>query len=341
MWKLGAYYTVKPFLPRWLRMAMRRVHAWKMESAFADEWPIKEEAGQPPERWPGWPFGKRFALVLTHDVETRTGLDRCQQLMELDMRLGFRSSFNFVPEGNYQISKELRELLTRNGFEVGLHDLKHDGKLYRSRSTFRDSAKRMNQYLSEWNVVGFRSGFMHHNLEWLHDLKIDYDSSTFDTDPFEPQPDGVNTIFPFWVRGPGETWGYMELPYTLPQDSTLFLVLRKKSIDLWKRKLDWVAAHGGMALVNAHPDYMSFGGLRNPGCEYPSAYYSELLEFVREKYDGQFWPALPREVAAYCAEFKPNRPAPLAKGTRRVRSKTGHDGLNASEVGLGATLPRS
>jgi hypothetical protein len=23
--------------------------------------------------------------------------------------------------------------------------------------------------------------------------------STFDTDPFEPQPDGMGTIFPFWV----------------------------------------------------------------------------------------------------------------------------------------------
>src|SRR5207247_3206408 len=196
----------------------------------------------------------------------------------------------------------------------------------------------LNQYLSEWKVVGFRSGFMHHNLEWLHDLKIEYDSSTFDTDPFEPQPDGVNTIFPFWVRGPGETWGYMELPYTLAQDSTLFLVLRKKCIDLWKRKLDWVAAHGGMALLNTHPDYMSFGGFRSPGCEYPSAYYKELLEFIREKYDGRFWLALPREVAAYCAEFKPNRPSPHVKATLRDRSKTaGQNGLNASEVGLGAS----
>ena len=56
--------------------------------------------------------------------------------------------------------------------------------------------------MREWNAVGFRSGFMHHNLDWLHDLEVSYDSSTFDTDPFEPQPDGANTIFPFWVPGP-------------------------------------------------------------------------------------------------------------------------------------------
>ena len=40
---------------------------------------------------------------------------------------------------------------------------------------------------------------MLHNLVWLRDLDILYDASTFDTDPFEPQPEGMETIFPFWV----------------------------------------------------------------------------------------------------------------------------------------------
>jgi hypothetical protein len=46
------------------------------------------------------------------------------------MKHGFRSSFNFIPEGDYRVSRELRDELTRNGFEVGVHDLHHDGKLY-------------------------------------------------------------------------------------------------------------------------------------------------------------------------------------------------------------------
>ena len=91
--------------------------------------------------------------------------------------------------------------------------------------------------------MGFRSAFMFHNLEWLKELNVLYDASTFDTDPFEPQPDGANTIFPFWV-GRSDGSGYVELPYTLPQDSTLFLVLGEKTNDIWKRKLDWVARHG-------------------------------------------------------------------------------------------------
>ena len=122
--------------------------------------------------------------------------------MELEMELGFRSSFNFIPEGNYRVPPALRDDLTRNGFEVGVHDLRHDGRLFRSVAEFQSRAMRINQYLRDWNAVGFRSGFMLHNLDWLHDLEIEYDMSTFDTDPFEPQPDGRNTIFPFWVPRP-------------------------------------------------------------------------------------------------------------------------------------------
>jgi len=47
--------------------------------------------------------------------------------------------------------------------------------------------------------VGFRAPAMHDNLEWISELNLEYDLSTFDTDPFEPQSDGVGTIFPFKV----------------------------------------------------------------------------------------------------------------------------------------------
>src|SRR5262249_41363433 len=127
------------------------------------------------------------------------GLAKCRQLMELEMKLGFRSSFNFVPEGDYQVPRVLIDELKANGFEVGVHDLHHDGKLYHSRKQFVQDSALINHYLNDWGAVGFRSGFMLHNLHWLHDLDIAYDASTFDTDPFEPQPDGVSTIFPFWV----------------------------------------------------------------------------------------------------------------------------------------------
>lgn len=293
------YYHLKPHVPWLIRMTLRRWHAKIKRRSSRDIWPILDSAGQSPEGWIGWPQGKRFALVLTHDVERTKGMHRCHALMELEKQLGLRSSFNFVPEGDYTVPNELRDTLTANGFEVGVHDLRHDGRLYYSREEFVANAQRINHYLKEWKAVGFRSGFMHHNLEWLLDLDVLYDASTFDTDPFEPQPEGANTIFPFWVSGRNGRPGYLELPYTLCQDSTLFLVFREKTSDIWKQKLDWVAERGGMVLINSHPDYMCFEGKKSVD-EYPIRYYQEFLAHVKQKYSGLFWPALPREVAEHC-----------------------------------------
>jgi len=161
-------------------------------------WPIDHNAGKPPEGWTGWPNGNKFALVLTHDVETAEGLDKCYQLAEIEERLGFRSSFSFVP-GDYPVPAALRQSLTDRGFEIGVHGLHHNGNPFRSDSFFKKQAIEINRYLKEWGSVGFRSPSMYHDLELLHHLDIEYDASTFDTDPFEPQPDGMGAIFPFWV----------------------------------------------------------------------------------------------------------------------------------------------
>ena len=251
------------------------------------------------------------------------------------MSMGFRSSFNFVPEGEYAVPETLRAFLSENGFEVGIHDLHHDGSLYRSEQSFRRQAQKINQYLQSWETVGFRSGFMFHNLQWLQDLNVLYDASTFDTDPFEPQPDGVQTIFPFWVPGK-DGKGYVELPYTLPQDSTLFLLLNEPSIDVWVRKLDWVAAHGGMVLLITHPDYIGFNGQKRVG-EYSHQLYRDLLEYVTQRYSDQCWLALPKEVARY---FRANMvPASainrgLIKQDASVPSSNTQEAVSESSVNL-------
>jgi hypothetical protein len=152
---------------------------------------------QTPPGWQGWPDGKKFALVLTHDVEGPAGLRRCRRLAQLESELGFRSCFNFIPAGQYAVPSELREELTAEGFEIGVHDLHHDGRLYRTWRGFVGKAQRINEYLADWNAEGFRSGFMLHKLIAAcvgHSLRH---CPHFDTDPFEPQPEGRHTIFPF------------------------------------------------------------------------------------------------------------------------------------------------
>ena len=153
--------------------------------------------------------------------------------------------------------------------------------------------------MKDWQAVGFRSPAMHHNLKWIHELNVLYDASTFDTDPFEPQPDGVQTIFPFYVQDEKTGKGYIELPYTIPQDFTLFILMRNKHIDIWKKKLDWVVKYGGMALVNIHPNYMNFSGKKIGYEEYPLQYYINFLQYIQDKYSGKYWHVLPKEIAQF------------------------------------------
>ncbi|HRZ53982.1 MAG TPA: DUF354 domain-containing protein [Candidatus Paceibacterota bacterium] len=402
MFRNRLYYYAKPYLPFRVRLALRRWYARSVLRRCGDVWPIKPGSEKPPVGWPGWPDSKQFAVVLTHDVEGQRGLDRVKQLAELEMKLGFRSSFNFVPEGEYTLPTALRSWLVGRGFEVGVHDLHHDGRLYRSREEFRRHAQRINHYLREWGAVGFRSGFMLHNLDWLHDLDIEYDASTFDTDPFEPQPDGVGTIFPFWVpRSEGRdqkseisgqrsevssqrpavrsqrsevsgqrsddreqtgvltsgsadltsdirhltspalgltsdlrplTSGYVELPYTLIQDFNLFVVLRARTAEFWRRKIEWIATHGGMVHFDTHPDYVAFGPhAPRAGCEFDANRYLETLAWLRDKFTAQYWHALPKEAAALA------RPASFDSGADRMSVALTHvDSHARSTVAVGA-----
>ena len=292
------FYLIKPLIPRQLQIFLRRRRAKRLLEQYRRRWPIETSRG----RFSGvskWPDGKQFCVVLVHDVETMHGYRKCDLLAGLDAAHGFRSSFNFVPE-RYKVDARYVEDLHSRGFEIGVHGLKHDGKLFLNEKAFAKRAEKINHYIREWKSVGFYSPSMHRNLDWLHRLEVEYDQSTFDTDPFEPQPGGVQIIFPFMVRNAPTEHGYVELPYTLPQDHTLFIIMKERTNDIWKRKLDWIAENGGLALIKTHPDYMDFENQFTFSTKhYPAALYDDLLDYISANFKGRFWHALPMEVAHY------------------------------------------
>jgi len=269
-------------------------------------WPINKISGNVPECWQGWPDGKRFAVIITHDVESSRGMNRCKNLAEIDSQYGFKSSFNIVPY-KYPVPPEARLWLQSNGFEVGVHDYNHDGKLYRTKKIFDERSLAINKCLKEWNACGFRSASMHHNLAWIANLEILYDCSTFDTDPFEPQSDGVNTIFPFWYQQEDTAKGFVEIPYTLPQDFTLFVLKKEKSCRIWQEKLKWIVEKGGMATVIVHPDYINFEKNSKNGIdEYSCSLYEDFLKHIKTEYHGKYWNPLPKEFALFVKEYELN-----------------------------------
>jgi hypothetical protein len=297
--KSELFYSIKPLFPRPLQLGLRRAIAGIQRRKHADIWPINEGAALPPPGWNGWPEGKRFAWDLHHDVETSAGQDKCSALMDLEERLGVRSTFFIVPE-RYPVSESLIEEIKRRGFGLGVHGLHHDGKLFQSYEKFRKDAERINGYLRAWGTRGFSAPSMIYRHEWMHHLDIDHSTGAFDTDPFAPEPSPTPTIFPFIVRAEARANRFVELPCTLVQDHTLFVILKERTIDVWKRKMDWIAAHKGLALFITHPDYMNFDAQRPNGPEeYPTRFYSEMISYVQATYAGQYWNPLSADLAAF------------------------------------------
>lgn len=236
-----------------------------------------------------WPQGKRFSVVLTHDVESKAGAEYIREVADLEENLGFRSSFNFVPE-KYPIDETLMSELVERGFEVGIHGLRHDGSLFLSEAVFLERAEKINHYLEKYHATGFRSPCMHRNPEWMQMLNVDYDLSFFDTDPFEPQPGGGMSIWPFRIGK------FIELPYTLVQDSTLRHTLKQDSPEIWLLKANYLRENHGMLLLNSHPDYLVEPALRN--------IYLDFLTELSQWND--YWHALPCEAAAWWRKREEN-----------------------------------
>ena len=112
------------------------------------------------------------------------------------------------------------------------------------------------------------------------------------------------------------------MPYTLPQDSTMFFLLGEESDEIWRRKLDWVAGHGGMALLNVHPDYVAFDRSPKKGREFRASIYSDFLQYVNQTYRGKFWNPLPREAAEYASRTLEKRAVQVSAQTVSTISST-------------------
>jgi peptidoglycan/xylan/chitin deacetylase (PgdA/CDA1 family) len=297
-WKRRAYYALKPFIPRFVQISVRKRYVATQDKRRFPAWPIEsritdlvagavgralQETGQ--ARLLGiapWPAGTRFAFCITHDVEWDAGLRRAPALLEVERRVGVVSSWNLVPE-RYPIDWGIVDELRDAGSEIGIHGLKHDGRLFQSRSIFLRRLTKIERYAREWGAVGFRSPSCLRNPEWMKAMNFEYDSSFPDTDPYEPQPGGCCSAWPYFLGS------MVELPLTMPQDHTLYEILGHTDLKLWGRKADWLERVGGLVLVNVHPDYMTTD--RRLG------QYEDFL--LRMKRRANLWHTLPREIARW------------------------------------------
>lgn len=286
--KQRAYYRlIRPLLPPSIRQMVQRRH-WRKSRYFQDfidaemvEWVKSHEWGRRTLQCL-YPEPYRFVITLTHDVETAEGLARVPKIIEIESARGFRSSWNIVPY-KYPIDEGILRDIRLAGHEIGVHGFNHDGRLFWNRVIFEERARAINQILKKWGAVGFRAPMVHRQLEWMQSLEVLYDASCFDYDVFQPFPGGVRSIWPF-VAG-----RFVELPYTLPQDHTLFIILEQKDSTVWRNKTDWLIQHRGVILLITHPDYLD----RPERIQI----YEEYLDYLAGLPGG--WRLLPSELATF------------------------------------------
>lgn len=298
----SAYYRVRPLLPVAVRKHLQRVALRGWNQRPFPKWPVDHTVDSILEKlcaltlqvsgakaipfiW-FWPDGFRAVATMTHDVETTRGRDSCIALMDLNDSFGMKSSFQFVPEERYAIPDRLFGLVRERGFEINVHDLNHDGLLFRNRQEFLRRAAKINQYVRKFNAVGYRSGALYRNPDWYDAFEFSYDMSFPNVAHLDPQSGGCCTTKPYFIGK------ILELPVTAAQDYTLFHILEQYSAELWKTQVELILGKHGMANFVVHPDYVMDAR--------PRKIYAELLEYLSDRRrDSKMWIALPREVDAW------------------------------------------
>ena len=204
-----------------------------------------------------WPDGARSAVVMTHDVEARAGYDFCDKLMAIDDSFGIKASFQVVPEGSYRTTDALFQGIRTRGFEVNIHDLNHDGRLFSSRREFLRRAAKINQYGQSYGAKGFRAGVLYRNLAWYDALDFSYDMSVPNVAHLDPQRGGCCTVMPYFVGD------ILEIPLTTTQDYMLFHLLGEYSTNLWRAQAEAILKKNGLISFLVHPDYL----VENMACD--------------------------------------------------------------------------
>jgi len=221
---------------------------------------------------------------MTHDVETTLGRDFSKQVMDIDDQFGIKASFQIVPEKRYTVPESYLESIRQRGFEVNVQGLDHDGDLFQDRTTFLESAKKINQYAAQYQALGFRSPILYRKTDWFRDLHFAYDMSVPNVARLEAQRGGCCTIMPYTLPG-----GMTEIPVTVTEDYTLFHVLKDYSTSLWKKQLNIIVEGHGVMNIIVHPDYITGGRAQD--------LFKELMQdLVELRSKRNIWIPLPKDV---------------------------------------------
>lgn len=294
-----SYYLIRPLLPVGIRRYLQKFYLRGWDKMSFPHWPVDCAVDNLHERllalvlkatglekipfiW-FWPDGHRGCVLMTHDVETETGRDFCSTLMDIDDSFGIKASFQIIPEERYGISPEFLESIRQRGHEIAVHDLNHDGHLYKNKGQFVERAAKINSYGTEYRTDGFRAGVLYRKQVWYDELKFAYDMSVPNVAHLDPQRGGCCTVMPYFIGD------ILELPVTTIQDYTLFNILGDYSTQIWKKQVQLISDKSGLMSFIIHPDYVIKDQERGV--------YEELLQYIVEMSEARsIWLSTPSQV---------------------------------------------
>jgi hypothetical protein len=295
----AAYYAIRPLTPVSLRKHLQRYFLRNWDKKVFPHWPVDtsvesalettlrlsmkaQGVKEMPFIW-FWPDGAQACAVMTHDVETTVGRDFCSRLMDIDDSYGIKSSFQVVPECRYDVPKSYLKDIRRRGFEVNVHDLNHDGNLFKDYEVFRQRAAEIEKYRKKFGSLGFRAGVLYRNIDWFDLLHFEYDMSVPNVGHLDPQHGGCCTTFPYFIGD------LLEIPVTMTQDYSLFHILRNYKLDLWEKQIEAILKKHGVMNFIVHPDYII-------DQREQSVYQSLLVRLAELRRTAGLWTPLPGEL---------------------------------------------
>lgn len=298
----GLYYLLRPLTTPSLRRRIQKFYTRGWRNLKFPHWPVdttvedihetllllslrSRSIDSIPFVW-FWPHGARACVTMTHDVETVKGRDFCRDLMDVDDSFDIKASFQVVPQSRYTVSESFLDEIRKRGFEIGVQDLNHDGRLFDDREEFRRRATIINRYGKEYGAKGFRAAVLYRKPEWYENLEFSFDMSIPNVARLDPQQGGCCTVMPYFIGD------ILELPLTTVQDYTLFHLLNERSIDLWNTQVEMILRKNGLASFIVHPDYVTERETR-------SVYEALLRRLSDLRNEHGIWSALPSEIDSW------------------------------------------
>lgn len=251
-----------------------------------------------------WPKGKKYAFMLTHDVDSKWIYqhENLNIFVEMEKRFAVCGAWFFVTNLYRHDFKKI-DFLLNEGHEIALHGYNHDHKIaFLPNKEMHKRLSKCRWFIEKYQILGFRSPHYLRTVTFYEALMryIKYDTSMHDsynpTSKTDLIREGCSTLYPFKLSEDQDS--LLELPITVPEDFKVYNPKNGASsiVEIQLEQIKEIKKRGGLATLVIHPEpHLS---ARKPFFEA----FKEVLRFVSA--DSECWICRPKDIYRYWIDKK-------------------------------------